>query len=62
MLEEYYSLEDYALSSKYDEDIIKVKNILALPEEEVADALDWFLHLNQSFDINQTIVSLIFFV
>merc|ERR1711879_1102066 len=55
MLAENYSLQDYALSSKYDENLIKVKNILALAEEEVADALDWFLQLNHSFDINQHI-------
>uniref|UniRef100_A0A7S4HHV3 Translation initiation factor eIF2B subunit beta n=1 Tax=Vannella robusta TaxID=1487602 RepID=A0A7S4HHV3_9EUKA len=55
MLAEYYSLQDYTFSSKYDEDLIKVKNILELPETEIADALDWFLAQNQSFDVNQRI-------
>merc|ERR1712137_143740 len=55
MLAEYYSLQDYTFSSKYDEDLIKVKNILELPETEIADALDWFLGFNQGFDVNQSI-------
>jgi len=55
MLAEYYSLQDYTFSSKYDEDLIKVKNILALQEEEIVDALEWFLGFNQGFDVNQSI-------
>merc|ERR1712137_322662 len=55
MLAEYYSLQDYTFSSKYDEDLIEVQGILSLPEEEIAAGLEWFLAHNQSFDVNQHI-------